>query len=263
MNPLRYFAIAVILLLLFACASTPKKSVVASIPKYLESRSWLHELPPGEYMIGISYPDEHFPENSEAMGKAFAAIALSRNHSAFVVDKELLLTLADNKEIDYTSVKYNVVVSSDMEYLNKAANELTLLDSLSVNGIMFSLYAFSPQAVSKKSTQYNPNALPEWTKASSITIQNNKLVSRAMAHEAELSDAFFNAQENALSQIGQYRIQNVMAEIRDIDDVHRRVMAIETVTKTAPSRLSKIHIVPWQSGEFNSYTVYLELETTP
>lgn len=261
--PIRYLALGLLLLILSACASPPKTAKLEQIPVSLESRTWLHELPPGEFMIGISYPDEHFPENSEAMGKAFAAIALSRNHSAFVVDKELLLTLADNDEIDYTSVRYNVVVSSDMEYLNKAANDIIQIDSFSCNGVMYSLYGFSPDAKATKAIQYVPNDLPKWTKATPITIENNTLVSRAMAHEAELSDAFFNAQENALSQIGQYRIQNVMAEIRDINDVHQRVMAIETVTKTAPSRLSKIHIVPWQSGNFNSYTLYLELETSP
>ena len=263
MSIFRYIAVAILLFVLSACAAPPKKRLVASIPETMESRSWLHELPPGEYMIGISYPDEHFPENSEAMGKAFAAIALSRNHSSFVVDKELLLTLADNREIDYTSVKYNVVVSSDMPYLNKAANDLVQIDSFVMNGITFSLYSFSPQSVSTQPIHYVPTDLPKWIKDSPITLQNNKLISRAMAHEAELSDAFLNAQENALSQIGQYRIQNVMAEIRDINDVHQRKMAIETVTKTAPSRLSKIHIVPWQSGGFNSYTVYLELETSP
>lgn len=254
-----------ILLILSGCAK--QKIIEQSLPQSkamaMAVKGWLATLPVGEYAIGISYENEYFPSSTESLSRDFAAISLSRNHASYVVDKEVILSLADIQEIDYTSVKFNVVVSADMDYLKRASKELKLIDSFHSAGMHFGLFSFKQGSVPQDQYLFNPDEPPQWISDSEISVTNGKLIAISKAQEAELPDAFVSAQEKALSLIAQYRLQHVLAVIRDMGDVHDRRMAIETVTKTQTTYLRRVYVIPYQTGNFRSYTVYLQLESTP
>jgi len=260
----RVGSIIAILIILAACS---RNSSQPPIPFTHQSRSltpaWLHSIPEGEYMPGIAYPDFHFPKRATEQAKEFAAIALSRNHSSYIVDKEALLTLADHRDIDYSSKRFDLVVSADLDYLNYAMQELKPALSYSAEGLELVLFGINPLPLNTLALAEDTSLIPAWSKGAALKLENDRLISTAQAREADLPEAFLAAQELALRQIGQYRVQNVASVVRDWGDVHLRQMSMETVTINSAARLSKAHFVVHEYVPTRSYTVYLQLEAKP
>jgi hypothetical protein len=248
-------------------AACSRNSTQTAAPFSHQSRSitpsWLQQIPQGEYMLGISYPDLHFPERATEQAKEFAAIALSRNHSSYIVDKEALLTLADHRDIDYNSKRFDLVVSADMDYLNYAIRELKPVLSYSADGLEFVLFGINSKPFNTLALGEDATLTPSWAAKPALILDKDIVISTAQAREAELQDAFLAAQEIALRQIGQYRVQNVASVVRDWGDVHLRQMSMETVTINSAARLKRAHFVAHEYGFTRSYTVYLQLEAHP
>jgi len=257
-----FAALLLSLFVLSGCASVPATQATNAIPVFT-TRAWLAELPEGEFSIGIAYADPVFDRSSSALAKDFAAVAISRNHASYIVDKQILLELAKQTELNLTSISYNVVVSADLDFLHQAASNLVLVDCFVSHGLFIGLYSLKQAKVTKTDTQMNPAEKPEWAAKTGVQLRSDKLYSVATSHQAELADAFYAAQEQALRQIAQYRLQNVMAKIRSINDETDQALALETVTKNQNCLFHRFFIEPQQLNETLSYTVTMELIAQP
>lgn len=249
------------LLLLAACSTPQKISTPTEKTIPFAAKNWLATVPEGDYSIGISYSDPMFGNTTTALARDFAAVVMSRNHSAYVVDKQILLELAREREIDLTRMSFNFVVSADMDFLSRAARDLVLLDSFNAYGFFIGLYGLEPRKLSAKDTAISnsPTIDPE-AAMQEIYLEGNTLYSTATSRQAELQDAFNLAQEKALRQIAQYRLQTVLAKIRSYDDETDQAMALETVTRNQQCRFDSVSIIHHQVGETHSYSVTLRLK---
>ncbi len=224
------------------------------------AKAWFASLPEGEYSIGIAYADPIFGKTATALAKDFAAVAISRNHSSYVVDKEILLELADQSELDLTRMSFNFVVSADMDFLHQAARDLVLLDSFESAGLFLGLYGLQKVDPDRSELVMQPQEKPAWANHNGIYIEGNTLYSVSATHQAELKDAFLAAQEQALRQIAQYRLQNVVGKIRSINDRTDQVLALETVTRNQTCHFDKIFVQRQRSDQADSYTLCIQLK---
>ena len=253
---------AVLLIVLFALPACSGNKALheenCSIP--FKAKAWLAELPEGEFSIGVAYADPVFGNTASTLAKDFAAVAISRNHSSYIVDKQILLELANQSELDITRINFNVVVSADMDYLHRAAKELLLLDSFNSRGLFFALYGMGSTSPDKREITLLSDEKPAWAKKSGIYLSGDKLFSIGSAHQAELQDAFYAAQEIALRQIAQYRLQTVLGKIRSIDDRTDQALALETVTRNQACQFDRIFIEPQKIAGSFSWSVYMQLK---
>lgn len=254
-----------ILLLLVGCASNkPRGQIQQDNTPELElpftAPGWLWQIPAGNYAIGITYGDSFYSGGAGDFARDFAAVSLSRNHSSFVVDKQMIISLAMQKEVDWRKQNFNVVVSSDLDYLHEAGKNLVMLDSTQVSGYLIGLFGQKQGKVKGEMLTSDPANRPSWIQ-NTVYADNNTLFSVGYSHQATLMDAWNLAQELALRQIGQFRLQNVVAEVRATEDEMRRNIAIETVTRSQNVFFDKSFIIPVRKGNTSSYKVYLQLMT--
>jgi hypothetical protein len=249
--------------MLAACAAPPQidSQAIRGIP--FTTKQWLAELPEGEFAIGISYADPNLEATSGAIAKDYAAVAMSRNHASYVVDKEIFLDLANAPELDLNRLSFNVVVSADLEFLRHCSNNLQLVDSFVSAGYFIGLYGINkPVTISESSVELN-EIPPAWYNREGVSLMDKQLNSVASSHQARLGDALNMAQEKALRQIAQYRLQNVLGKIRSINDRTDQAIALETVTRNQECYFQRINIYQWKSGESFSYTVYVQMGAKP
>jgi len=250
---------SILILILAGCSAmqTPQQQS-SNLP--FTAKAWFADLPEGEYSIGIAYADPIFGNTATALAKDFAAVAISRNHSSYVVDKEILLELANQSELDLTRMSFNFVVSADMDFLHRAGRDLVLLDSFESAGLFLGLYGLQEADPDRSKLVMQFQEKPAWANRSGIYIAGNTLYSVSSSHQAELKDAFLAAQEQALRQIAQYRLQNVVGKIRSIDDRTDQALALETVTRNQTCRFDKIYVQRQRIDQADSYTLYIQLK---
>lgn len=261
---MRYLSFVIlIMLLLSACAGNRAPQQEYYEPSEhlaFEAPAWLWQIPAGGYVVGISYADTFYSDGAEDFARDFAAVSLSRNHSSYIVDKEMVLSLAMQEEIDWTKVSFNVVVSSDIDFLYRASEGLKMLDSYEVNGYLIGLFGFIDGSAASAKSFMDAGNIPDWTNALSVYTTGNTLYSVAGSHQVSLLDAWNMAQELALRQIAQYRLQKVVANVRATEDIMQRNLAIETVTRSQNVYLDRCFIIPLKQGNNVSYKVFLQLK---
>ncbi len=263
---MRYLPLFLLLsLLLCSCAARKASSDQPPQPKSRElpftAPGWLWEIPSGSYSIGFGYPDTFFSSRADSIARDYAAVSISRNHSAFVVDKKAIMDLAISNTQFSEDMDFKVVVSADMDYMHRAYQTLRLLDSMDTMGYMIGLYGFIDGAVDSAPRVMDPAQKPDWCADSDVYTQNNTIYSVASGYAADLPGAWTLAQEKALRQIGQFRVLNVLGKIRATDDTLQKNMALETVTRGYKAYFDRCFIVPVKWDNTHSYRVYLRMKT--
>jgi len=74
------------------------------------------------------------PQDALESAREYASISLSRNHSAFVCDKNTAITCAEETETSEECADFKVVVSADTTYLNWAYDNLKAYNSTAFHG---------------------------------------------------------------------------------------------------------------------------------
>jgi len=228
-----------------------------------EAPVWLQNIPKGDFAIGIAWDDASFSSGAIDIAKEFAAVSLSRNRGSFVVDKSIVTAISEQQALDWNQVGYNLVVSADTDFLRRAGRELKLIDKYSTGAYLICLFGFGESAVSADRVAMSRQNLPDWCNREDIAIQGDKLISVASAQHATLMDAWSEAQEKALRQIGKYRLQKVMGRLTATQSSQEKAIAIETVTKSQSNRFVNAFVVPIRNNNTLSYKVYICLGTNP
>jgi len=223
-----------------------------------EVPAWLMELPQGDYAIGIAWRPTLFDGDSEDSARDFAAVSMSRNHSAYVVDKSLVYSLSQMEEIDWNNVNFNVVVSADTTYLRKAAEELIMLDSVEVHGFVIGLFGFHETEIDKTLRMMQRSTMPAWCEQTHLTISGESVYITGTALSANLIDAWQEAQETALRTIARYRVQRVVSRILTRNDWLHEFTQMETVLRNQRVYLSRSFIEFRHIADQPSYRVYLQ-----
>jgi len=221
--------------------------------------AWLWDLPDGDNAIGIAWDDKMWSAEAEETAREFAAVSLSRNKGSFVVNKSLIMSLAEQREYDWNKIKFDLVVSADTSYLFYAAKELKPLARHRVHGYLISLYGFGDIQVNESMQPMSVMDQPDWC-TGDISVDGNNIVAIGYSHQANLMDAWYLAQEAALQKIGQYRLQNVLSVVRATDDAIQKSIAIETVVRNQSTQIDKAFIIYLKNNETPSYKVFLRLK---
>lgn len=224
-----------------------------------EAPSWLFQIPKGPYVVGISWSDGMIGTGAEDSAREHAAVSLSRNHASFVVDKSIIVSLSEQRELDWNQVGYNVVVSANLQAMHDAYANLKLVDSYDKNGYFIGLFSYNTASVDSDLKPMTHGSLPAWAKGNDISTDSKNVFGVGSSHQAYLMDAWSEAQENALKAVGKYRLQNIMGRILAIDDMLEKSIAMETVTQSNHVYLDKAWIVHIRNHQTSSYRVYLRL----
>lgn len=256
-----------VVLLIGACSShKAKKPLPASPPEteYLgfNAPAWLWQIPSGSYAVGFGFTDTFYSNRADSLAREFAAVSLSRNHSAFVVDKQAVYNWASASQSDWSSAGIKVVVSADMDYLKRANRTLKVIEAVDLQGYRIGLFGFIDGSVDNSAKPMRIEELPPWCVDESTELKGSTVICVASAVAASLPDAWNLAQEKALSLIGKYRIQKVRALFDSTDDIGQRRLAVETVTKNYKAYLDKSFIVPQRKEKLISYRVYIQLKSS-
>lgn len=226
-----------------------------------EAPAWLWQVPSGSYAIGFAYMDTHLEAKADSIAREYAAVVLSRNHSSFVVDKKAIVEWADEVNSGSKEAKLNLVVSAEMEYLKKAHQELIKLDGVDVMGYHLALYGFIDGTVDRSVRKMRGNEVPAWCEDANVT-QDGKVINVvASALAASLPDAWFMAQERALTLMGKYRLQKIAGSHESSGEMDIRKFTDETVTLSYKAYLDKCFIVPIKTDGIQSFRVYLSLRS--
>ena len=260
-----YRPIGLIIFLIITLSGCPaKKHVVQThtparvIYLAAEVPSWLMELPKGDYAIGIAWRPTMFDSDSEESARDFAAVSLSRNHSAYIVDKSLVYSLSQMDEIDWNNVMFNVVVSADTTFLNRAARDLVMLDSIEIHGFLIGLFGFQETEIDQTMRMMHRSTMPSWCDHSNLYVSGESVLITSTALSANLFDAWNEAQETALRVIAQYRVQNVVSRILVSNDWVHQYTEMETVLRNQQVYLNRSFIEFRQIENQPSYKVYLQ-----
>ncbi len=225
-----------------------------------EAPAWLFDIPKGQYVVGIAWADGMTGSGAEDAAREFAAVSISRNNASFVVDKSIIVTLSEQRELDWNQVGYNVVVSADPQIMHHAFANLHLVEKYEKNGYFIGLFNYGAAAVNTEIEAMGKD-LPPWARGNDISADQDAVYGVGVSTQAYLMDAWFEAQENALKSIGKYRLQNVLGRILAINDRLEKAVAMETVTQSNHSYLDKAHIVHIRNHQTSSYRVYLRLSS--
>jgi len=252
-------------LLLVSCAGDkrrdPDPPPSASSKLTFDAPGWLWEIPSGSYAVGFAYSDTEFSSRADSLARDYAAVSISRNHSAFVVDKQAIMNMAISNTQFTDTMDFQVVVSADLDYMHRAYQTLRKLGSVDVMGYMIGLYGFIDGDVDTARRTMQPEPLPDWCSDGDTQVQNGTLYSMASGYASELPSAWTLAQEKALRLIGQYRVMNVVGKMRATDDTLQKNMVLETATKGYKAYFDRSYIVPVKWGNTHSYRVYLRMKT--
>lgn len=264
---MRYLLCVTLLsLLLFSCAGNRKHGndiePPASKEVSFEAPGWLWEIPSGSYAVGFAFSDTEFSSRADSLARDYASVSISRNHSAFIVDKQAIMDIAVSDTQFSDRMDFNVVVSADLDYMHRAYQTLRKLGSANVMGYMLGLYGFIDGNVDTTMRVMRPDEVPQWCSDSNTYTQSNTLFSVASGYAAELPGAWTLAQEKALRQIGQYRVMNVVGKIRSTNDTLQKNLVLETTTKGYKAYFDRCYIVPVKWGNATSYRVYLRMKTS-
>ncbi len=263
-QPVLYVAVMILIILAMGCATkkprlqTPEQARVNHL--LTEVPAWLMELPPGDYSIGIAWRPTMFDSDAEDSARDFAAVSLSRNHSAYVVDKSLVYSLSQMQEIDWNNVNFNVVVSADPDFLRRAARDLIMLDMIEIHGFLIALFGFSPIEPDKTPRLMHLTTKPAWCDQSNLLVADQSVYITGTALSANLFEAWAKAQETALSTIARYRVQRVVTRLMVRNDWMHQYTEMETVLRNQRVFLSRCFIEFRQIEHQPSYKVYLQFK---
>ncbi len=256
----------VILLGLCACGSnkaaySQRKSLLVTKYNPIEVPKWLAEIPVDGLVIGIAFDNPNDPHDTETEAKEFAAISYSRCHSSFVVDKSAVISYAEEREKTKDEADFSVVVSSDPKFLNMAADYLVLLKHTSFHGYKVGLFGMIDNVIDESPRTFSASEMPDWCSGRDVYEEGEYVCIIGKAHEANLMHAWRQAEENALKKLAKYKIMNVIASLRSTEDWTKKMLIVETVTKSPVSSLSKSWFSHKSVGNASSYTVYLMLKS--
>lgn len=256
--------IAIYLTLLCSCSRNAEYEPMYGFDKRqyqaFEAPEWLWNIPSGNYAIGIAWEDRLTGSGAEETAREFAAIALSRNHGSYIVDKNMIVSLSEQSILDWNQYGFNLVVSADPAFMRNAFTEMQLLDKYETHGYWIGLFGLEKMDVSSEKQSMNILDLPSWCNDKDVITQGDKLYAVASSHQANLMDAFMGAQEQALKQIGRYRIQKVMGRILASDTMLEKSIALETVTQSQNTSFVSTYVIFMRNNETPSYKVFLRLK---
>lgn len=261
----RILLLLLILISLNACSkhrgiSVSKPTIHEEIGDF-DAPAWLWQIPSGSYAIGFAYANPRLSSQADSIAKEYAAVVLSRNHSSFVVDKKAIYEWANAESSISKEAKLHLVVSSDMEYLQKAHQDLIKLDEIKLMGYHIALYGFIDGAVDAAITQMKGKQRPAWCEDAHVSQDGKVIHIVASETAASLPDAWFLAHEKALSLMGKYRLQKIAASHESTDVLNLRKFTDETVTISYKAYLDKCFIVPIKKEGMQSFKVYLSLRS--
>ena len=253
------------ILILTACSRNELERPSYSQPKAeihtFEIPAWLLEMPEGDFSIGISYAEPPTSAQSQDYGKDFAAIALSRNHSSYIVDKYSVMSLAAQTDDNYRAASFNLVVSQDLDYLRSAAQNLKKISSFNSNGYWLSVYGFEDVALDSSMVCCdNTEVTPAWARSSGVSLDNGTIYSVGSSRQATLMDAFNASHEMALRSVGQHLVRNVVDIMRTENDLMQRSSAFETVIQSPSLCFDKVWIRRYVIDGSSSFEVFIRIK---
>jgi hypothetical protein len=263
--------VVIVTILLTSCSKNkpvePPKStnniqtVSKTVYTIIDVPAWLLFPPDGDVAYGIAVDNNSKKNPSLNVAKEFAAVSMSRNHGSFIVDKSALLSLSEQKEIDYKKVDFNVVVSSDTTYLKKAYKEIKPLAETSFHGYKVFIMGKEDYKLNNDIVQVSVSSIPSWCIGQQTHEDEEFVYVIGTSSDANLAMAWKNAQESALRKLAQYRLTNVMGSIQATDNTTQKAMLIETVTRNSNASFVKNWVFHKQVNNASSYSAFIMLKS--
>jgi len=247
-----------VLFTLLGCASQTEFEEVKMIHKieYPFLPGWVHELPAGDFVIGIARKSFDEDEMKDA-AKQMAAVMKSRNEASYSIEKFASTTTED------------LLLDGKAEfYLNVSASPKTtrrIYESLQVvdEEFFFDYYLalFSPQNsfIEEKLKKRFVANFPSWYEKNKISVESSQIISHASGSSFNLVNAWETAAENARLEIAKYLEKDVQTALISIDEEMEKTLALETTKKLIKMKIRRCFISSELHDNLRSYKVFMEM----
>lgn len=250
-----------ILILISSCAVSNDKvhhtSGSGGQDKVVAIPRWLHELPEGDFTIGIAHR-ERDEENMHIHAKQHATISKSRNDNSICIVKYTHQS-SDLTHKD-TEARFEINVSASPDSLVKIYEALLLIDSYNLYENFVGIYAYSKKELSDHHREIITPEFDPLEFAEPIIVKEEKLESYASASSTNLIRAWDRAAEQARNQLASYIQKNVESFVGRIDEKMHKDIAVETSIILGKMRISKGIITMEMVDNLLSYVIYLMIE---
>ncbi len=224
---------------------------VVAIPR------WLHELPEGDFTIGISHRERDV-ENMQAYAKQHATISKSRN------DNSICIIKYTHQSSDLThkdaEARFEINVSASPDSLMKIYEALELVDNYNLYENFVGIYSKQKRELSDYHRETITPYLDPQEFSEPIIEKDTKVESYSTGSSTNLIRAWDRAAEVARNQLAAYVQKNVQSFVGRVDEKMHKDIAIETSIILGKMRISKSIITMEMVDNLLSYVVYLKIE---
>ncbi len=237
-------------------------STIAPQTTKLSVPDWFISLPDGDIeAIGIAHDKLFKEEETKQLAKEHAAVLLSRCHGSFNVNKRATFTNdADAMGSDEQSAQFEVIVSSDLNYLKQVADSLKICDHFRLHNYYISLLGNKTGSFKPSMVEISDDSLPVWCKQNAIQTKDTEVYSLGVGKSEDLISAWDKAYDAALKQLAGYKQTQVSSVTQETYDNQSKSVALETSTVLGNVKPLN-HYVTCQTKEgLTTYQVWCRLK---
>ncbi len=270
----RYFSITVILILavlaLTGCSrNIPvetkqdgyKLAVVSkTVYTVLQVPAWLLFPPAGETAIVIALETNKRKPSVQDVAAEFARGSFALNNSAFAVDPQEIIRLAEelNPAITPSDIKLSLI--PDTGFVPAGQEPLTTLAETELPGYKLYLMGTGNPEINHDIVRASVDRTPKWCKTQETTEDDDFVYVVGTAINPLLADAWQAAQEIAMQKLGKYRIFKALPDISQAVSERDKMGIIEKASQNPQASFAKTWLFHKQVDGNADYSVFIMLK---
>jgi hypothetical protein len=270
----RFFRITVILILavlaLTACSrNIPvetkqdgyKLAVVSkTVYTVLQVPAWLLFPPAGETAVAIALETNKRKPSVQDVAAEFARGSFALNNSAFAVDPQEIIRLAEEQNPAITPSDIKLSLIPDTGFVPAGQEPLTTLAETELPGYKLYLMGTGNPEINQDIVRASVDRTPKWCKTQETTEDDDFVYVVGTAINPLLPDAWQAAQEIAMQKLGQYRIFKALPDVSQAVSEREKMSIIERASQNPQASFAKTWLFHKQVDGNADYSVFIMLK---
>ncbi|MFO7660112.1 MAG: hypothetical protein R6V77_04295 [Candidatus Cloacimonadaceae bacterium] len=234
--------------------------VSKTIYSNLNLPAWLLTPPQGTVAIGVVNDARTRKSRQPINAAKFAAISLSKNIGSFEFDRNEVLTQSAVPKDDGKPYDYKVTLKADTSYPDQVRSLLKPLAEAQAETYKLFLMGTQSQTLNQDLIKANAGSTPKWCREADITEDDEYVYVVGKAVETRLTNAWRDAQDNALDKLAQYRLRNVEQAVQSTPDPADKEALLDKVNLSFNASFAKTWLFHKLENNVSSYNVFIMLK---
>lgn len=222
--------------------------------------AWMLTPPKGTYAIGVVNDARTRKSRQPINAAKFAAVSISKNIGSFEFDRNEILTQAAVLKDSGKPYEYKITLKADTSYPDQVRDLLKPLAEAQAQTYKLFLMGTQSQTLNQDLIKANAGSTPKWCREADITEDDEYVYVVGKAVETRLTNAWRNAQDNALNKLAQYRLRNVEQAVQSTPDPMAREALLDKVNLSFNASFDKTWLFHKLENNLNSYNVFIMLK---